>query len=207
MHFPSCCSLQPPWLLCPLPGLLGGFHPAHPQDKGVDPALGAPQPWSGSPNLLWWSGCATNPPTPAGMGSLQLCPKSAPCPSSRLQLNSFFSICALFILFSVTRRCSQPSKATQDLPCPGVVSPTPPAPSSPTPRNLGFTLEVMTATTPGATFSFGDSCKKRWEWSTSHRAAHPLLKKAKDTEVGEGGISIQIQTDTPPAFPPFSWEF
>lgn len=80
-------------------------------------------------------------------------------------------------------------------------------PSSPTPKNLSFTLEVMTATTPRATFSFGDSCKKRWEWSTSHRAAHPLLNRGQGHSSGRGGTSIQIQMDAPSAFPPFPREF
>lgn len=102
--------------------------PPHPWDKGLDSALGALQAWSGFPNLLWWSGCDTTLPHLQGWGSLQLPPKSFPWPSRWLKLQSFFPLPPPALYLS-SCLYSQPSKATQDLPCPKVLSPNPPIPT------------------------------------------------------------------------------
>lgn len=63
----------PPSLLSPLPSLLGvSPFPSllTPRDKGIYSALGAPQAWPGSPNLLWGSGCDTLLPPLQSWGSL-----------------------------------------------------------------------------------------------------------------------------------------
>lgn len=202
MHFPSCCSLQPPSLLCPLPGLLGGFHPAHPQIKGWI------QHWiqPGFPNLLWWSGSDTTLPHLRGWDPSSFVPNPFPvlqdgsnstCFSHCLYLHFIYPLfCHMQVLTALK---IHPGSA---LPQSGVPSPS---------------CSILTRAKKFVIYPWSDDCH--------HTRGHFLLRGQLQEKVGmvnftpgcssppkkgQGHRRGNIYSNSdghPPAVPPFPWEF
>lgn len=115
MHFPSCCSLQPPPLIpVPPPQFAAGFFTLFTHRIKGGFSTGSPQTLLRLPKSAVVSHCDTILPhlingDPSSF--LPIPPLSFEMPQTQLVFPTA-STCTLFILFCVTLRCSHPSKAT-----------------------------------------------------------------------------------------------